>query len=102
MLKNLLILSAFSAFAVVVIISLNIYHNYTLSSLPKTTKTRIIPLKPNFDTDTIEELKKRTPIGVNLSEKTEVVSEDAQGLSTTPTPSPDTQETSSTSAQTNL
>jgi hypothetical protein len=86
MLKNLLLLSAFSAFAVVVIIGFNVYHNFTLSSLPSITKKRVVAIPATFDKATIEELKKRKPITVDLFEKTQVVSEDAQGLSTTPTP----------------
>ena len=88
MLKNLILLSGFSTFAVLVIVGFNIYHGLTLSSLPPTTQTRVIPIPPTFDKDTIEELRKRTSIPVNLQEKTAVVSDDSQSPNaTTPTPS---------------
>ncbi len=80
MLKNLLLLSAFSAFCVIIIIGLNIYHGYTLSSLPSTTQKRVVPITPTFDKDTIEKLKERKNVSANLSEKTKVVSEDSGGL----------------------
>ncbi len=88
MLKNLLLLSGFSAFAVIVIIAFNIYHNYTLSSLPSATQRRIEPIPATFDKETIESLEKRKTVNVSLSDKTQVISEDLQGLNTTPTPTP--------------
>lgn len=86
MLKNLLLLSAFSTFAVIIIIGFNVYHNYTLSSLPNLTKKRVVSIPASFDKETLDELKIRTPIVVDLFEKTKVISEDSQGLSSTPTP----------------
>jgi len=78
MLKNLLLLTGFSTFAVIVIVAFNIYHNYTQSSLSDTTQTRIIPIPPTFDKETITQLKERDPISVSLSGKTEVQSEDTK------------------------
>lgn len=87
MLKNLLLLSGFSAFAVTIIIAFNIYHNFTLSSLPASTLKRVVEIPPTFDKDTLDELQKRMPATVNLSEKTKVISEDSQNTLTLPTPS---------------
>lgn len=87
MLKNLLLLSSFSAFVVVTLIGLEIYHNFTKSSLTSRTQTRIIPIPPNFDTETLEGLKLRNPIDVNLSDKASIFSQDTQDINTTPTPS---------------
>lgn len=81
MLKNLLLLSAFSTFAVIVIVALNIYHGYTLSSLPIVTQQRVVSIPSSFDKQTIAELKKRTSIPVDLIERTKVISEDSKDTS---------------------
>lgn len=78
MLKNLLLLTGFSTFVVVVIVGLNVYHNFTLSSLPKTTQQKIIPIDPSFDKKTLESLKKREQITVSIDEKSSVVSDDSK------------------------
>lgn len=88
MLKNLILLSGFSTFAVIVIIGFNIYHGMTQSSLSTVTQTRTDPIPATFDKDTIDKLRERTSVPVNLQEKTTVVSEDSQSTTTTtPTPS---------------
>lgn len=87
MLKNLVILSGFSTFAVAVIIGLNIFHNYTLSSLSQTTQVHVVPIPPSFDKKTLNDLKKRTPITVSIDSKSEVVSEDSKSTTVSPTPS---------------
>ncbi len=88
MLKNLLLLTGFSTFAVIVIVAFNIYHGYTLSSLPAITQKRVVSIPGTFDKDTIKELQKRKPVPVNLQEKTAVVSEDSKTTgATSPTPS---------------
>lgn len=96
MLKNLILLTGFSTFVVIVIVSLNVYHNYSLSSLPGTTQTHVTSISPNFDKKTLETLEKRTPISVSLDEKSKVVSEDSKSTSTLPTES---DESSSTGAK---
>lgn len=90
MLKNLLLLSGFSTFAVMIIIGLNIYHNYSLSSLPQSTQAHVVPIPATFDKKTLSELKKRKPINVTIQGKSEIVSDDSKetGSGTTPTPSP--------------
>lgn len=82
MLKNLLLLSAFSTFVVIVIIALNLFHSYTLSNLSPRTQNRIIPITPTFDKKTLEELKQRKEIDVNLLDRSHVVSEDKQEVGT--------------------
>lgn len=53
----------------------NIYHKAVKSTISQTINTQIIPINPNFDTKTLDQLKKRqkiTPIlemKKNLSEK---------------------------------
>lgn len=88
MLKNLLYLTGFSTFVVIVIIALDVYHNYELSQLPPITQKNIIPISKNFDTKTLDELKKREAITVNLQNKSTVVSEDSKDTTSSVTPSP--------------
>lgn len=88
MLKNLLLLSAFSTFVVIVIVGLDIYHKSQISSLPPSTQRNIVPITPAFDKETLEGLKKRAPVEVNLTEKSTIISEGTRDASTNPTPSP--------------
>ncbi len=84
MLKNLILLSGFSTFAVIVIIGFNIYHNNTISSLPEVTQERVLNIPSTFDEQTIESLRTRKSIEVNITDKTTVVSEDSKNASTNP------------------
>jgi hypothetical protein len=86
MLKNLLLLSGFSTFAVIIIIGLNVYHNYSLSSLPASTQTHVIPIPSSFDKKTLNDLKKRKPINVVIEGKSEIVSDDSKEVSASLTP----------------
>lgn len=99
MLKNLLLLSGFSTFVVVVIIGLNIFHNNTLSSLSEHTQQHITPIVSSFDSQTLNELKEREPISVSLTTKSSIISDDARPVTdtSTPTPSPSTNPTSTSS-----
>ena len=88
MLKNFLLLTAFSTFVVIVIVGLDVFHKYQVSTLKENTQKRVLPISPNFDNDTLEGLKKRIPISVSLEGKSSVVSEDtSSGGTPTPTPS---------------
>ena len=86
MLKNLLLLAGFSTFVVFVIIGLNVFHDHEVSSLPASTQIHVNSITPNFDTKTLDQLKKRTPISVSLLEKSAVVSEDSKQTTILPTP----------------
>lgn len=90
MLKNLLLLSGFSTFAVVIIIALTVWHNYQLSSISQTTQAHVVPIPASFDKKTLNDLKKRKTIDVVIGGKSEIVSSDSQDASatTTITPSP--------------
>jgi len=77
MLKNLLLLSGFSTFVVIIIIGLNVYRNLTPSTLRNTTQIKIEPITPDFDTTTLGELKRRVPVRVDLSEESTVISEES-------------------------
>lgn len=101
MLKNLLLLSGFSTFAVIIIIGLNVYHNYSLSSLPQSTQTHVSPIPESFDKKTLDDLKKRETINVVIEGKSEIVSADSKETNTTtitPTPSIQTTPIASISA----
>lgn len=88
MLKNLLLLSGFSAFVVAVIIGLNIYHDNSTTSLPLSTQTHVTAISPDFDKKSIDNLKKRVPIETSLTEKSNIVSEDSKTTSSEITPTP--------------
>ncbi len=90
MLKNLVLLSGFSTFAVVIIIALTVWHNYQLSSISQTTQAHVVPIPASFDKKTLNDLKKRKTIDVVIGGKSEIVSSDSQDASatTTITPSP--------------
>ncbi|MDO8270140.1 MAG: hypothetical protein Q7T54_05740 [Candidatus Levybacteria bacterium] len=81
MLKNLLLLSAFSTFVVIILVGLDIYHKNNISSLQDTTKRNILPIDPKFDKSTLDQLKKRDPITVSLTGKSSVISEDSKPTS---------------------
>ena len=113
MLKNLLLLTGFSTFSVIIIIAFDVYHKIQISSLSENTKVRVISIPPTFDNKAIVDLKKRTPITVNLTDKSSVTSEDSKSTATNPAPSPNegllatptittSQQTSSESANTRL
>ena len=86
MLKNLLLLSGFSTFVVIVIVGLNVYHGSVTSKVPSITKVRVVTIPNNFDIKTIDELKKRTPVIVSLKGKSGIVSEDTKKASGSATP----------------
>lgn len=86
MLKNFLYLTAFSTFVVIVIVALDVYHKYQVSSLKENTKRRVVSISPNFDDKTLESLKNRVPITVSLEGKSTVVSVDSKSAQLTPTP----------------
>lgn len=86
MLKNLIYLSGFSLFVVIVIIALNIYHTVTISTLPTITQIRVIQITPTFDKTTIDNLKKRKQISVDLTEKSTITSVDSKSASESAVP----------------
>lgn len=92
MFKNLLLLSGFSAFVVFTIIGLNIYHTRVTSTIPDATKIKSTPIDPIFDEQTLQSLKKRTGVTIDLTSRSGVITQDeidaTQGgtLTTTPTP----------------
>lgn len=106
MLKNLLLLSGFSTFAVIVIIVLNVYHDYSLSSLPASTQAHVIQIPSSFDKKTLNELKKRKPINAIIEGKSGIISDDSKETGVnisptttiTPTPITQTSKTASPSA----
>lgn len=67
--KIILILSSFFIITVFWIIS-NVYHNSVASTISEALGIRILPISPNFDTKTIEKLKKRESVSSVVENKT--------------------------------
>lgn len=70
MLKNLLYLSIFTTFVVIVWIGLSVYHNYTTSTLSSATQIQIEQIDPSFNIQAVEKIKKRTQIRADLQDST--------------------------------
>jgi len=69
MLKSLLMLAIFTVFTVFAWISLTIYHNLTTSTIAPEIQTKITPIFPSFDLDTVAAVQERLIVEVNLSEQ---------------------------------
>lgn len=57
--KDILLLLIPAFILVLSWIVFNIYHNTATSTITEVVSSDILPIKPNFDTKTIEEIKKR-------------------------------------------
>lgn len=96
MFKNILLLVGFSTFVVFAIIALNIYHTRTTSTIPPITQKYSTPIDPSFDMKTLQSLKNRNSVPVDLTSKSGVVTKDeidatqgaTQAVQTKPTPTP--------------
>lgn len=99
MLKNFLYLAAFSTFAVIVYVAVTVYHELKVSPLKPQTQENIIPISPNFDKETLNKLKDRKKIQVNLNLKSVVFSGDGRKANNSESSSPTlTPQNASTSA----
>lgn len=76
MFKNLLLLSGYSAFVVFAIIAFNIYHTRVTSTIPDATKIKTNPIEPTFDMQTLQSLRGRASVPVNLDSKSGVITQD--------------------------
>lgn len=72
MFKNMLYLSIFAMFVVVTLIASNVYHNLVQSKVAEDTTIKTTSISPVFDLETLEDLKLRKKIFVDLKEKTEL------------------------------
>ncbi len=63
--RQLIILALLLIF-VMVWIGGSVYHNLTKSTISEVTKQEILPINPTFDTNIIEDLKKRRVISPNF------------------------------------
>ena len=86
MIKNLLILSGFTAFVVFLWIGLTVFHNSVDTQIPTTTQKRIIPITPAFDIKTLDALKKREIIKTNLTSQPQLLNDSATKSSALNTP----------------
>ena len=69
MLKNLLYIAILTTIVVASWIGFGIYHNSISSTISKDTEIKIIPISPSFETKTINALKVKKVIKVDLKEK---------------------------------
>jgi len=60
--KELLLIALSSFLLTVIWIASNVYHSYATSTIDSLLQAQIIPIAPNFDATTIENLKERQPI----------------------------------------
>lgn len=86
MIKNLLILSGFTAFVVFLWIGLTVFHNSVDTQIPVTTQSRIVPITPSFDTTTLDSLKKREVVQTNLASEAQLLNDSATKSSSIVTP----------------
>lgn len=88
--QKTLILILSSIFILVIIwIILNIYHNSITSTISEALSIKIIPINPNFDSNTIEKLKNRKKVSP-LFENTSITEENNVGTITPlPTTTPE-------------
>ncbi len=76
MLKNLILLFAFSSFVTFVWIGTSVYHNTITSKISQSNQIRIEPIDPSFDMETLQSLTSREEVTVNLSDQLTIISED--------------------------
>lgn len=74
MLKNLILLFAFSTFVMIVWVSMSIYHSSVATRITPANQIKIEPIEPLFDTKTLEQLSSREKIDADLNKKTSAVS----------------------------
>lgn len=73
MLINLILLFGFSTFVTVVWIGTTLFHNSVTSKISQSNKIKIEPIEPNFDIQTLDSLKGRQSMTINLSENLEII-----------------------------
>ena len=76
MFKNILLLVGFSTFVVFAIIAFNIYHARTTSTIPPITQKYSTPIDSSFDMETLQALKNRNAIPIDLQSKSGVITQD--------------------------
>jgi hypothetical protein len=69
MLRNLLLLGIFTLFTVAAYIIFNLYHSATTTKVAESTSKIVTPLVPRFDSETLDKLKTREVVSVDLSER---------------------------------
>jgi len=61
--KNDILILLIPSFLIVMFwVGFNIYHNYITSTIPEELSIQITPISPDFDTKTIENIKKRNSV----------------------------------------
>lgn len=57
-------------------IGFSLYHNSVMSTIPQGLSIQIVPIQPKFDTETLENLKKREKIEPILEAEFTILTED--------------------------
>lgn len=89
--KDILFILISGFFIVIAWIGFSIYHNSKTSTIPEATSIQIAPITPAFDTETIEDIKRRIKAEAILERKTTptaTATSSATAISPTPTISP--------------
>ncbi|RJQ27469.1 hypothetical protein C4577_01410 [Candidatus Parcubacteria bacterium] len=108
MLKNILYIGVLTMISVFVWIGFNLHHSNTTSTIEEPTSIRINPITASFDTKTIDSLKSRKSISIDLKEVLKISTPSPTTLPTimptdipAETPSLENNETSESAGQEN-
>jgi len=85
-LKNLTYLSTFTFLIIFSWVAFGIYNNYTVSKINSGTKILITPIPSSFDLKVVENIKERTIIPVDLSQRSASLSSGVSQASSQPSP----------------
>lgn len=66
MVKNVLYLAIFTFIVILSWIAFGVYHNHTASTITNDAQILITPIEPQFDNETIENIRQRNIIQANL------------------------------------
>lgn len=72
--KNIVYLAILTTVVVASWIGFSVHHSYTTSTIGSDTKIRITPIAPQFDKTTVERLRAKKVINVDLNQKRIIVS----------------------------
>lgn len=88
--KDILYITISSFILVVAWVGFNLYHTYTTTTISEDLQMQIIPIDRDFDTTTIQQLKKRTKVAPfneikNTTSPTPTTSQASASANTSPT-----------------
>lgn len=71
--KEIVLILSFAFILIVCWIGFNIYHSRITSTISESENVRILPINPNFDTNTIDKLKQRQKVPASFESIKETV-----------------------------